>query len=294
MRYAKNLRYAIAFTAAAALGAAGCSDNNNSNPDSGVAGRSGSGGAGGLNGTGGAGHGGSGGVYGAGGHAGTTGSGGSGHAGSGGGLGSGGTFGTGGNGGHGGQAGEAGAGGRAATGGAGGGAGATAMLSDGQIIAVLLEANAGEVHTADIADVRATEGEVQAFSMQIRSDHAAAEMRQTALVQSDGFTVSDSPQRQMVAEMANAAISTLWMTPMAEFNRGFVQEQIALHMSVLDLINNVLLPQVTSTALRTEVQAERTAVEMHLTLAQTLLAALDNGGAGGAGGNGGRGGAGGN
>src|SRR3569623_2117621 len=268
MRYAKNLRYAIAFTAAAALGAAGCSDNNNSNPDSGVAGRSGSGGAGGLNGTGGAGHGGSGGVYGAGGHAGTTGSGGSGHAGSGGGLGSGGTFGTGGNGGHGGHAGEAGAGGRAATGGAGGGAGATAMLSDGQIIAVLLAANAGEVHAAD--------------------------MRLNALVQSDGFTVSDSPQRQMVAEMANAAISTLWMTPMAEFNRGFVQEQIALHMSVLDLINNVLLPQVTSTALRTEVQAERTAVEMHLTLAQTLLAALDNGGAGGAGGNGGRGGAGGN
>jgi len=190
--------------------------------------------------------------------------------------------------GSGGAAGSAGAGGMA---GAGGAAGATAMLSDGQIVAILLEANAGEVHTADVADVRATDGDVKTFSMQLRSDHMAAQMRLNALVQSEGFTVGDSAQRQMVAASANDAIEGLWMTPMAQFDRTFVQAQVVLHASVLDLIDTVLLPETTSAALRTEVQMERSAVATHLGVAQTLATALANSsGAGGAGGASGAGG----
>ena len=157
-----------------------------------------------------------------------------------------------------------------------------AILSNGQIVAVLLEANAGEIHTADVADVRANDGDVRTFSMQIRSDHTGAEMRLNALVQSEGFTVGDSPQRQMVANMANDVIDALWMSPTAQFDRQFVQAQIMLHTSVLDLIDNVLLPQTTSGALRTELQTERTAVAMHLATAQTLATALaTSSGAGG-------------
>jgi len=317
MRYAKGLRYAIALTAATALGAMGCSDNNNSNPDSGVAGRSGSGGSGGAAGRAGSGGaGGSGGVLGTGG-AGIGGAGatggviGGGGAGTGGAAGgNGGRVGTGGSGGHGGRgaagapgsggqaggiAGHGGAGGHA--GAAGGAAGATAMLSDGQIVAVLLEANAGEVHTADVADARATDGDVRTFSMQIRSDHSAAAMRLNALVQSQGFTVADSPQRQMVAASANDVVDTLWMSSMNQFDRTFAQAQVMLHTSTLNLIDDVLLPQVDNPALRSEVQVERAAVAMHLSEAQALSAALATssgaGGAGGAAGAGGAGGAGG-
>jgi len=176
-------------------------------------------------------------------------------------------------------------------------AGATAMLSDGQIVAVLLEANAGEVHTADVADARATDGDVRTFSMQIRSDHSAAAMRLNALVQSQGFTVADSPQRQMVAASANDVVDTLWMSSMNQFDRTFAQAQVMLHTSTLNLIDDVLLPQVDNPALRSEVQVERAAVAMHLSEAQALSAALATssgaGGAGGAAGAGGAGGAGG-
>ena len=287
MKYSKGLRYAIVLTATTALGAVACSDNNGSNPDSGVAGRSGTGGSG-VTGTGGGGHAGSGGVSGTGGVLGSGGAGGKGGSATGGAGGTGGAFAGGGHAGGGGIGGggrgaTGGAAGNGGAGGAGGAAGATEILTDGQIIAILLEANAGEVHTADVADVRATDGDVQTFSAQLRADHTAAELRLNALVQSDGFIVSDSGQRQMVADMANDAVNALWMAPMAEFNRGFVQAQIMLHASVLDLIDEVLLPQVSSTALRSEVQSERNAVSIHLDVAHTLAMALDNSsGAGGA------------
>jgi len=61
---------------------------------------------------------------------------------------------------------------------------------------------------------------------------------------------------------------------MAQFDRQFVQAQIMLHSSVLNLIDTVLLPQTTSGALRTELQTERAAVAMHLATAQTLATAL--------------------
>jgi predicted outer membrane protein len=317
MRYSTGLKYAIALTAAAALGTAGagCSDNNNNNPDSGVAGRSGSGGIGGHGGSGGGGglggSGGSGGTgggfgtgggggfgtggFGAGGHAGSGGSGGAGTGGAGGG--NGGRAGTGGagglGGGRGGQAGGAGRGGAAggaagAAGGAGGGGGAAVVtLNDGQIVAILLDANAGEVHTANIADLRATDGDVRSFAMQLDSDHTDAETRLNGLVQSEGFNVQDSPVRQMVAAMANQTVDSLWMVPMSQFDVSFVQAQIMLHMSVLDLLNNTLLPQTTSGALRSEVQMEATMVQQHLTAAQTLLTALTTSTGTGGGGSGG-------
>jgi hypothetical protein len=72
---------------------------------------------------------------------------------------------------------------------------------------------------------------------------------------------------------------------------AFAQDQITLHTSVLQLLDETLIPHATNAALLTELGTERAAVMIHLAHAQQLLTGLT--GAGGAGGNGGAGGGGG-
>jgi predicted outer membrane protein len=245
---------------------ASCSDSSSSTDGGG--GRSGSGGTSAVGG-----HGGTAGVIGSGG--------------SGGGSGGSSLGGMGGTGAHGGNGGGGSAGGGGAT-----GAGGLATLSDGQIIGVMLEANNGEVRTADVATARSESSDVQTFAVAIRTDHDAASMRLNDIVQSSNITAADSLQRQMVSAQTADVTDMLWMESIAGFDVAFAQDQITLHTSVLKLLDDTLIPQATNAALRTELGTERAAVMIHLAHAQLLLLGLTGaGGNGGAGG--GRGGAGG-
>jgi predicted outer membrane protein len=297
----------VAVLSLAVANGVGCSDDDNKNNDGGVGGTGGrtdagsTGGAGGF-GTGGlAGQGGKGGTAGAGGFAtggtaGThTGGGGAGAIGGGGGLGTGGAGGLGGRAGNGGggtvtggaggvhTGGTAGGGvgggttgglgGTAGTGQAGaGGAGGVAVLSDGQITAIMLDANSGEVRTANIANTRSSTMAIRDFAVQLSLDHGSAIDRLNALSRTLGLAVSDSPQRQMVATQGTQIGEQLWAASSATFDQTFLQAQVTLHTSVLNLLDNTLLPAVQADEIKMELQTERTAVAQHLAHAQTLLA----------------------
>ncbi|HEX2658881.1 MAG TPA: DUF4142 domain-containing protein [Polyangia bacterium] len=192
--------------------------------------------------------------------------------------------------------GAGGAGGRA-TGGAGGaavgGAGGAVALSDGQILGVVLEANAGEVTTADVANARASNAAVVNFAATLRSDHQTANLRLSTLAQAAKLLAADSPSRQAVAAKGAQVTSTLWTEPVTTFDLTFVQAQVTLHTSVLAIMDSVLIPMAMNVSLKAELMQERAAVMLHLTHAQELLATL-SGGAGGAPGSAGAGGHGGN
>jgi len=70
----------------------------------------------------------------------------------------------------------------------------------------------------------------------------------------------------------------------ATFDRIFLQDQVTMHASVLNLLDNLLIPNAQAIEIQQELTSERAAVAMHLSMAQSLLAGGT--GAGGAGGSG--------
>jgi len=264
--------------AGVAGGGAACDDNNDSNN-----------GTGGIGGSGGLGRGGAGGGAGAG----VVGTGGAGLGGSAG-RGSGGFSGTGGLGvgGQAGGVGPGGAGGGQAGAGGRGGAGGAIALSDGQIAGVMIQANYAEIGTGVIAQTRATNGDVRDFADMMVSDHTSANMSLLSLLQSEGIMAGESATRQEIDAQAQSATSSLWAAPVGTFDVTYLQSQVTMHLTVLQLLNATLIPSTRSAALRSELQSERNTVTDHLTAAQELLGRLTSGG-GGQGGRGGAGGAGG-
>jgi putative membrane protein len=180
---------------------------------------------------------------------------------------------------------------------AGGGDGAGAdlavesRLSEPQVLAVVIEANNGEVAAGEVADARAQDMRAAAFGRRMINEHSAANQRARVLADTLALMPSDSGVRRMLSANAHALVEMLWAQPAATFDRAYVQSQIMVHMQVLTLIDTVLLPSTTTAQLRAELMTMRTAVMSHLTDAQALLPLLQgDGGVAGDGGGAGDGG----
>jgi predicted outer membrane protein len=185
-----------------------------------------------------------------------------------------------------------GAGGNSATGGTGGGGvgtgsgGATgtvdagpgdaplAPLSDGQVAAIMIEANGGEVLAAGVASSKSMNPAVLDFAAMMTTDHNAANARLVAILQSTHIAAEDSDQRRTLSMQADLTLNGLWAAPLPTFDTTYVQSQVEMHMMVLALLRDVLIPTTQNAQLRAELQMEQTAVTAHLQHAQQLLAAL--------------------
>ena len=290
----------VTICAAILLGAAACSSSSNNNDGGATGGRGGTGGitgrgggAGGRAGAGGAGgraggggNGGAGATTGVGGNAGGGGNranggngGGAGNranGGNGGNVANGGNGGNRANGGAGGTAGSAGAGG--ATGGAGGanagGNGGAAAMTDAQAAGIAFTANQGEVQQAQLAQSKSTNTAVLDFAMMMITDHNAAVMRLNQVLDASNLTTADSATRMMLSNSATATYNQLFGLSGAAFDKAYAMAQVMEHQTVLNLFDQNLIPNATNAALKTELMTERTAVNMHLTMATTLLSSL--------------------
>lgn len=172
------------------------------------------------------------------------------------------------------------------SGGAGAGAGATpiidagastdagARISAAQIFAVTAAANTGEIQLGALALTNAQLMSVRDFAQSLIMAHSAAQERQAALAQSLGITPVENSVSTQVNQEAAIIASRLQLASGAQFDLSYVQSQIDIHTRVLDLFDELLLPNATDVALRTELTLARTDIVEHLVQARALIATL--------------------
>lgn len=148
-------------------------------------------------------------------------------------------------------------------------------LSDNQIVGVTNAVNNAEISAGMLAAQKGTTQSVKAFATLMVSDHQAANARQTAL----GITAAPSTLRQGLEATAMSVMASLTNASMGlVFDRLYIQSQVDMHTMTLQTIDNELLTDVMSTALRNDLTLVRASVAMHLTRAQEILTSLGDAG----------------
>jgi predicted outer membrane protein len=161
---------------------------------------------------------------------------------------------------------------------AGGGTGGTggsqaAVLTDAQIASVLSTANEGEVQQNTVAVGKATTPEVRALAQELIDMHTAAQTRLNALLTTLNVTAADNDVSQQLRAASLRVVSTL-QSVTGPFDLPYLQSQIDVHIQVLNLIDQTLLPSAQSLQLRSELAVVRGEVASHLAQARALAAAL--------------------
>src|SRR5205823_979184 len=115
---------------------------------------------------------------------------------------------------------------------------------------------------------------VKKFAQMMIADHGAAIAKQDDIVKKNKITPSDNATSQQLQSDVQSTMSSLKSATGGDFDHAYIDAQVKQHQTVLDTIDNKLLPNVKNADLKATIQGIRPKVEAHLKEAQDIQKSL--------------------
>jgi putative membrane protein len=142
-------------------------------------------------------------------------------------------------------------------------------LDDPTIVAIFDAANSADIETGSLAAKRAESKAVRDYGAMIAHDHAA--VRQLGRDLAKKLGVTPTPPADDASGKAHAdAMATLRAKHGVDFDRAFLQHEVAFHQAVIDAIQTTLLPAIQNAELKALVVKVAPAFQAHILAAQQL------------------------
>ena len=148
-----------------------------------------------------------------------------------------------------------------------------AALDDATIVAIFDAANTWDIETGMLAEKKGTTKDVREFGAMLVHDHTMVRQQGRDLAKKLGVQ-STPPKDFAMAKDHEAAMKTLRAAKGAEFDRAFLQHEVAYHKAVIDAVTSTLLPATTNQELKDLQTKVAPAFQAHMTAAQQKLDAL--------------------
>ena len=142
-------------------------------------------------------------------------------------------------------------------------------LDDATIVAIFDAANTADIETGALAAERGASAEVREFGGMLVVAHRQVRQQGRDLARKLGVTPTPPADSASAVQHA-AAMARLRTLHGAEFDRAFLQHEVAFHKAVLDAVTGTLLPAIKNDELRALVVKVGPAFEAHMIGAQNL------------------------
>ena len=151
---------------------------------------------------------------------------------------------------------------------------AAPALDDATIVAIFDAANTADIETGQLAAERGSSKTVRDFGAMLVHDHTA--VRQRGRDMAGRLGVTPTPP----AGDASAAAHMQTMTQLrskqgVEFDKAFLEHEVAFHQGVIDAVQSTLLPAIQNAEVRQLVVEVAPAFEAHRLAAANLRSKLD-------------------
>ena len=154
----------------------------------------------------------------------------------------------------------------------------TRAVSDAQIAQIVVTANSIDIANGQIALKQSKTASVDEFANLMIKDHTAVNASATALVTKLGVKPEASATSKSLQDAANTEQQKLRTMPAAEFDRAYLENEVAYHKQVLGAISDVLIPNAQNAELKKMLVDVKPAFQAHLDHAEKTLAGLGSGG----------------
>lgn len=149
-----------------------------------------------------------------------------------------------------------------------------AAITDDQILGLIHAADRGEIEQARLAESKSKDPRVKKFAAKMIHDHTDADTKGELIARKENLTLASSPTRSSLENDARSATMSLQSQDGTAFDRLYADTQVHEHQSVLDLIDQKLLPAATDPKVKEYLTSVRAKVSMHLQHARDLRAKL--------------------
>jgi putative membrane protein len=147
-------------------------------------------------------------------------------------------------------------------------------MTDGNIVAVVKTANDADIDNGNAAKGITKNSKVRAFAEQMVTDHTSVNKQIDDLKGRLNINPEDNDASRNFKTMADAQRDSLKKLKGAEFDRAYIDAEIAVHQQVLDMLDNTLIPSAQNADLKTLLQNARPTISAHLDHAKQVQAGL--------------------
>jgi putative membrane protein len=144
------------------------------------------------------------------------------------------------------------------------------LLTDPEIVAFTTEAHYAEIALAEIAKRKAVDKDVKDYAAMMLTQHRDADTREKSATQKAKIAAAESDASVKLATDMQASLDAIKSRTGKDFDRAYINAQVSSHQSLLDAIDNKLLPSAQSSELKALLTQLRTQVAMHLSKAQEI------------------------
>jgi len=147
-------------------------------------------------------------------------------------------------------------------------------VTDAQIASIVVTANQVDIDAGKLAVSQSSNAEVKAFGQLMVNDHTGVNKSATELVTRLKVTPQDNPTSQSLKSGGATNVAHLKTLKGAEFDRAYVDHEVAYHQRVLDAVDKTLIPGAKNEELKALLVKVRPAFVAHLEHAKMLQASL--------------------
>lgn len=151
---------------------------------------------------------------------------------------------------------------------------AAPVPSDANIAAIVVAANNADIENGKQAVAKSQNAEVKAFGQQMITDHTAVNDRAVALATRLGLTPEDNETSIGIKTSQDSVRASLAMKSGAEFDKAYVDNEVSYHQTVLDAIDQVLIPNAQNAELKQILTETRPVIAAHLEHAKQIQGKL--------------------
>ena len=147
--------------------------------------------------------------------------------------------------------------------------------TDAQIAAIVVTANQVDIDAGKLAASKSSNKEVKEFAQRMVTDHTGVNKAATELVTRLKVKPESNATSSKLKESGEATLKRLNALKGAEFDKAYAANEVTYHQSVLDALDNTLIPGAKNPELKALLVKVRPAFVAHLEHAKHLHASLD-------------------
>lgn len=143
-------------------------------------------------------------------------------------------------------------------------------LTDPEIASVAVTANQIDINYAKIAKEKSKNADVLEFAETMATDHQSVIDEATALVTKLGVTPKDNAMSKSLNKSADEMKKTLEAKSGSDFDKAYIDNEVAYHKKVIDAVQNVLIPQSQNAELKALLEKVLPTLKTHLEHAEMV------------------------
>jgi len=149
-------------------------------------------------------------------------------------------------------------------------AAAAPAINDAQIASIVVTANSVDSAAGVLAEKKGSTKAVKDFGKTMVTDHGGVNKQAVALATKLNVTPEDNDTSRQLKSGGDANLTKLQGLTGKEFDKAYIDNEVAYHQTVLDAIDKTLIPNAQNADLKALLEKVRPAIQAHLDMAKKI------------------------